>query len=253
MAGELEKVNTGGISQSFADLKKLMADEVAFEKKIAEEIEAERNSIREKGAKERYNIFKEYALKEANENLKKEENALNAAIQAELAKNKELDKLKKQLDKTTDKNKQDNLKKQIAAEIKATAQKYKDIENLDAQSKKHLEQAKKKQEKADKAEQAKKDREYTKQQSQVLGNAMFGKGMSLSERAGAISSAFHQNADGSLNMAAGLATMANAISDFAKQLNSQIETIAGYKTAIDTRLQGSKMSTVKGLFGGNSY
>ena len=253
MAGELTKVDTGGISQSFADLKKLMADEVAFEKKIAEEIETNRNAIREKGAKERYLIFKEYALKEANEAIQREENAVNAAVKAELDKSKELEKLRKRLKKAKTKDEQEEIQKAIQAEVKAVAKKYKDLEKLDEKSKKRLDQAKKKQEREAKAEQARKDREYTQKQSMALNEALFGKGVSLQDRGRAISKAFHQNEDGSLNMAAGLATMANAVSDFAKQLNGQINAIAGYKTAIDTRLQGSKMSTVKGLFGENSY
>lgn len=250
MANDLTKVETGGISQSFAELKKLLADEVAFEKKIAEEIETTRNDIREKGAKERYNIFKEYALKEANETLKQEESAINAAVKAELDKNKQLSKLKDSFKKATTKAERDAIQKAINDEIKAVQKKYKDLENLDAKSRKALEQARKKQDRQSKIDQAKKDKEYTKEQSQALGNAMFGKGQTLAERGRAIANAFHQNEDGSLNMAAGLATMANAISDFAKQLNNQINTVAGYKTAIDTRLQGlnSKYANYAGSY-----
>jgi len=67
---------------------------------------------------------------------------------------------------------------------------------------------------------------------------LFGKGKSIGERKQAVYDAFHQNSDGSLNMRAGLATLANALSDLTKQLDNTIENIAGKKGAIDTRLQG---------------
>ena len=71
-----------------------------------------------------------------------------------------------------------------------------------------------------------------------LKSGLFGKGKSLRERGQALRDAFHQNEDGSKNTLAGLATLANALSDLTKQLDSTIENIAGKKGAIDTRLQG---------------
>ncbi len=43
-----------------------------------------------------------------------------------------------------------------------------------------------------------------------------------------------------------LLAITNAIGDFAKQLDSTIENIAGTKSAIDTRLYGSKNSVRNG-------
>ena len=235
----LTKVNTGTISQSFADLKKLLADEVALEKAIAEEIENNRNTIREQGAKDRYNIIKEYATKEANEAIAREKEAVNLVLKTELDKDKELKKLKKNLAKA--KTKEDKAAAQAALDAHIAA-KTAEI----AADEKLIKAAKKKQEREAKAEQRKADREYTKKQRETLGNAMFGKGQTLQERGAALAAAFHQNADGSLNIAAGLATMAGAISDFTKQLNQQINSIASYRTAIDTRLQGSKNKTING-------
>ena len=49
-----------------------------------------------------------------------------------------------------------------------------------------------------------------------------------------------------------IASLGNVLSDMAKQLDNTINTVANYKGAIDTRLQGLNRST-GGLFGGGSY
>lgn len=46
-----------------------------------------------------------------------------------------------------------------------------------------------------------------------------------------------------------LLAITNAIGDFAKQLDGTIESIAGTKSAIDTRLYGSKSKTGGGFTG----
>jgi hypothetical protein len=81
-----------------------------------------------------------------------------------------------------------------------------------------------------------------------MGNA-FGKGKSFAERKEALQNIFtgggKVNKDGAItasrgaNLAAGLSAITGALSNFAKQLENQMDEIAGKKSAIDTRLQGS--------------
>lgn len=240
----LTEVDTGGISQSFADLKKLLTDEVAFEKSIAEEIEKNRNDIRERGLKERYSMAKEYAMKGINDEIKKEEDAINAVVKAELGKNKKLTELRKQLAKETDANKQKELRKQIADEIKATTKKYQDLDKLD---KKTREEAQKKIAKEKKKQENKERSEYSKKKADDLRKNF------KQDPAKALKDAFHDK-DGNFNFKEGLGNMLNAglsaLADFAAQLNGQIQTIAGYKTSIDTRLQGlnSKYASSNGSY-----
>jgi hypothetical protein len=86
-----------------------------------------------------------------------------------------------------------------------------------------------------------------KYQEELASNA-FGAGKTPSERAGAIKSMFtagtldsNGNVIGTkFSLGAGLLNLTTALSDFSKQLETQIDTIAGKKSAIDTRLQGSK-------------
>jgi hypothetical protein len=42
--------------------------------------------------------------------------------------------------------------------------------------------------------------------------------------------------------------MTNVLSDLAKKLENQIDTIGGHKSAIDTRLQGSKNERLMGSY-----
>jgi hypothetical protein len=77
---------------------------------------------------------------------------------------------------------------------------------------------------------------------------LFGKGKSLAERKDALKNIFtggKVNEDGTITpskgagLAAGLSAITGALSNFAKQLESQMDEIASKKSAIDTRLQGS--------------
>ena len=78
---------------------------------------------------------------------------------------------------------------------------------------------------------------------------LFGAGKSLGERKDALKNIFtgggKVNADGTItsskgaNLAAGLSAISGALSNFAKQLETQMDEIASKKSAIDTRLQGS--------------
>ena len=70
-------------------------------------------------------------------------------------------------------------------------------------------------------------------------NGLFGKGKSFTERKQALYNMSH-NEDGTRNLGKLAASLTNAISDMAKQLDSKIDEIGKYKSAIDTRLYGSK-------------
>ena len=68
---------------------------------------------------------------------------------------------------------------------------------------------------------------------------LFGKGKSFAERKQAFYNMSH-NEDGTRNLGKLAASLTNAVSDMAKQLDSKIDEIGKYKSAIDTRLYGSK-------------
>lgn len=70
-------------------------------------------------------------------------------------------------------------------------------------------------------------------------NGLFGKGKSFAERKQAFYNMSH-NEDGTRNLGKLAASLTNAVSDMAKQLDSKIDEIGKYKSAIDTRLYGSK-------------
>ena len=70
-------------------------------------------------------------------------------------------------------------------------------------------------------------------------NGLFGKGKSFAERKQAFYNMSH-NEDGTRNLGKLAASLTNAVSDMAKQLDSKIDEIGKYKGAIDTRLYGSK-------------
>lgn len=70
-------------------------------------------------------------------------------------------------------------------------------------------------------------------------NGLFGKGKSFAERKQALYKMSH-NEDGTRNLGKLAASLTNAVSDMAKQLDSKIDEIGKYKGAIDTRLYGSK-------------
>ena len=70
-------------------------------------------------------------------------------------------------------------------------------------------------------------------------DGLFGKGKSFADRKQALYKMSH-NEDGTRNLGKLAASLTNAVSDMAKQLDSKIDEIGKYKSAIDTRLYGSK-------------
>lgn len=100
---------------------------------------------------------------------------------------------------------------------------------------------------AAKRKKQKESREYAAQQASDAFGVFNGK--SFAERREALKNIFtgggKVNADGTItsskgaNFAAGLSALSGALSNFAKQLETQMDEIASKKSAIDTRLQGS--------------
>lgn len=86
-----------------------------------------------------------------------------------------------------------------------------------------------------------------KQMRSNFAEGVFGAGKSFKERNLAIKSAFTGDGENS-GITKGLATMAGALSDMAKKLENNIDKIGSYRSAIDTRLQGSKNATKMGSY-----
>lgn len=127
------------------------------------------------------------------------------------------------------------IKEETAARIAADNKIYKNQEKTIANlTKKELE----KQEKIKKAQAKAAGQESVKDVSEAL----FSGGKSLKERKDLLKDAF-TGEDGGLDLKKGLASTLNALSDLAVQMQSQINGIASSKSAIDTRLQGSKNKT----------
>ena len=106
------------------------------------------------------------------------------------------------------------------------------------------------------AEKRKKQQEAKDYQAEQT-NMIFGAGKSIAERGAAIKNIFSGgkiNADGTItaskgaSFASGMSALTGALSNFAKQLETQMDEIAGKKSAIDTRLQGSSNKTSFGSY-----
>ena len=134
------------------------------------------------------------------------------------------------------------LKAQVATksgeELKALNKKIKAEEKALKATEKAEEKAlkKRKQFEQDIAKERKKAAEEEYQQN-VAG--LFGKGKSFADRKQALYNMSH-NENGTRNLGKLAASLTNAVSDMAKQLDSKIDEIGKYKSAIDTRLYGSK-------------
>jgi hypothetical protein len=122
-----------------------------------------------------------------------------------------------------------SVKKNIEAEFKLRENK-----ELKALDKKYL----KEQKLADKLRTAEAYAK-SKERAKELEEGIFGSGKTVSQRMTALKSAF-KDGNGETNLSAGLINMTNALSDLAKKLDNQIDTIGGHKGTIDTRLAGSK-------------
>ena len=172
-----------------------------------------------------------------------------------------LAKLQAQITAENEARKKAGKKALTAAEKKALEDKLKEEFK---QRKKHIEEQAKWEQK-NKEKELKQEAAAMKRKKQQEGkdyraeqtNTIFGAGKSLAERGAAIKNIFSGggkvNADGTISsskgasFASGMAALSGALSNFAKQLETQMDEIASKKSAIDTRLQGS--SSNKTSFG----
>ena len=131
------------------------------------------------------------------------------------------------------------------------------LELIEKQTKEYEKQAKQRQknelslaktrETIDKNRENKAKREAGKKLAQDWSEGITGKGYTMKERLDTLRSGF-KDQDGDLDLKKGLALMTNALSSLTQKLDSKIENIASYRSAIDTRLQGSKNETRMGSY-----
>ena len=169
--------------------------------------------------------------------------ALKEEEAAEVAKSQRLAKAEaKAAGKTLTKDDLKAIEQKVKAEF---AIRKKNIEEQSKWEKKNKEKELQQEAAKAKRDTVKKGKEY---QAEQMGD-LFGAGKSLGERKDALKNIFtgggKVNADGTItsskgaNLAAGLSAISGALSNFAKQLETQMDEIASKKSAIDTRLQGS--------------
>ncbi len=140
-------------------------------------------------------------------------------------------------EKTLTKAKKDQLKKEAAEKLNA------DLKNLE----KHYAADKKYREKLEKQITNERKMELAKENSAALKTGLFGSGKTLSQRRDALRTAY-TNDKGERDWSKGLSATLGALSDLTTQLDQQINSIAGRKSIIDTRLQGSKNKTRLGSY-----
>lgn len=221
MPGELTSIHTGSAdpAESLRNLLEVMQN--AHEADLSAEEKLNQIKIA--------NATKLAAL--SNENQKKYLDAYEAAAKKQIAAEH-----KKHKDTIT------ALKAQIATksgeELKALNKKIKAEEKAAKATEKAEEKAlkKRKQFEQDIAKEHKKAAEEDYKQNF---EGLFGKGKSFAERKQAFYNMSY-NEDGTRNLGKLAASLTNAVSDMAKQLDSKIDEIGKYKSAIDTRLYGSK-------------
>ena len=221
MPGELTSIHTGSAdpAESLRNLLEVMQN--AHEADLSAEEKLNQIKIA--------NATKLAAL--SNENQKKYLDAYEAAAKKQIAAEH-----KKHKDTIT------ALKAEIAIksgeELKALNKKIKAEEKALKATEKAEEKAlkKRKQFEQDIAKERKKAAEEEYKQNF---DGLFGKGKSFADRKQAFYNMSH-NEDGTRNLGKLAASLTNAVSDMAKQLDSKIDEIGKYKSAIDTRLYGSK-------------
>lgn len=198
-------------------------------------------------------------MRESFKALKEEENLEKARFAARLDEQLKLEeanrKKKKQAPMTATEKKafEERLKIELETEFK---QRRKHLVEQSKWEQKNKEKELKQEAAQIKRQKQKESQEYAKEQANDAFNLFNGK--SISERAAALKNIFtgggKLNGDGTItlskgaNLAAGLSALSGALSDFAKQLETQIDEIAGKKSAIDTRLQGSNNKTRSGSY-----
>lgn len=232
--------------QFIAKLQALDEDSLQFEEQLNE---LRLSNVKRLGIlrKQQQNEILKQALRVEEEVTKKRLTLAKAALNEE-QKAKEAKELAaaKAVAKEQGKKLTNEEKKAIIAKVEAEFQARK--KNLEAEAKwdeKNRKDAKKKELADAKKEELKKSKEFKKDAADNI----FGKGKSLGDRFGAIKNvvgnAGKVNEDGTITKSKGAALTAalsvatSALANFAKQLEGEMNQIAGKKSAIDTRLQGS--------------
>ena len=176
-----------------------------------------------------------------------ETKAAEEALGRDIAKAKAVALAKKKAETGNNKAKltKEEIQKIEEAEKRKLTEAKKRIKEQGEWEKKNKEKETKQEAAAIKRKKQKEGQEYAKEQT----DALFGAGKSLAERGAALKNIFSGagkvNDDGTItgskgaNFAAGMAALSGALSNFAKQLETQMDEIASKKSAIDTRLQGS--------------
>ena len=196
--------------------------------------------------------------KAIDERVKQEEKALDETLGREIAKAKAVALAEKKAKTGNNKAKltKAELKKIEEEENARLAAAKKRLKEQGEWEKKNKEKETKQEAAAIKRKKQKEGQEYAKEQAQDAFNIFNGK--SLAERGAAIKNIFSGggkvNADGTISsskgasFASGMAALSGALSNFAKQLETQMDEIASKKSAIDTRLQGSSNKTSFGSY-----
>lgn len=221
----------------------LLQNQLAIERKI-EQAKADRiNKTKKKEMEAQGEVRTKLAAMGLATN-KKEQAALRKQFRAE-AKEKvdaqikaENEKRKKQHKALLSADEKKALQKQ--AKAKADAEAEASLKN----GQKVAKQLAKAQEQADR----RKEREDLKK---GMKEGVLGAGKSFSERAAAWKE-LTSNGKGGTDFGKAFGAIAGALADFSKQLDNQVNEIAGKMGSVDTRLQGSKNKT-KGYLGGRSY
>ena len=147
---------------------------------------------------------------------------------------------------------QEAIKAEYDAKIKAQE---KELNEKWKKDKAYIDKVNKYKDKEDARRKKEKEKEEAREKGKKLvdetKNAMFGKGVKFTDRAKAIRNAF-KDENGVTSLEQGFkalgVSLVSGLSDIAKQLDNTIEQIAGRKSAIDTRMQGSKHATSSGSY-----
>lgn len=211
--------SNNNISKDFAELKAIMDNYAAYSLKTQQEVEDQLNNYRyEQGERviESYKNAYESAMKDGENRVNKyKEKDAEKTAKAQAKINQ---KYAKQIAAAKTAEDKKRLQEQQDAELKAVEEKYKKERGLSAE--------------------ARAARDIRDENAKEITNAL--KDGNLLDISDSLKEAF---SDGS-----GFSSLASALSDFTASLNSEIESIAKRRSNIDTRLQGSKNSTVAGSY-----
>ena len=244
-------------SDSLIELNKLLASEVNARKEALKETDImtrryilEQSDLRKKALQEAYELEVANIKRAVNDRLEIERNVNAQLISIGAIKSqKELEDRKNKRKKELEEEKADRIKaaEDWAAATGGDAESIK--KNIEAEynlkEKKEMslldKKYKKEQKLADKLRTAEAYAK-SKERAKELEEGIFGSGKTLAQRATALKSSF-TNEDGSFNLKAGFINMTNALSDLAKKLENQIDTVGSKKALVDTRMQGSGHKT----------